>query len=255
MRHVATLSALLALAACCPGRPSIAPEPEPLAVTATPVATPAPTPTSTPTPTTDPVVDKAKALVAHATRIEPQVTPLLISLAKAHGGEMVKLEFRLKTLDSTARKIRKLMSRGRAAADVRIDDALRYTMRVDDDPPGAYVAAAKATLADLEAKGHEVQYVKNYWPEDDNYSGINSVLKDTTGLFWELQFHTTASLAAQHDTRPLYEEMRLVKTPLERKRALFDAATKRWNEVAVPEGVLEKGAIHPNDQVRERPRP
>ena len=42
------------------------------------------------------------------------------------------------------------------------------------------------------------------------------------GLPWELQFHTSASLVAQKEGRPFYEEMRKVETPPARKRALFD---------------------------------
>ncbi len=223
---------------------------------------PAPGPTSTTAalprsaPARDPVADRAAALVAHAAQVEPGVTPLLVELAALHGGEMVKLEFRLKTAASTARKLAAAMAAdGVGLSEVRIEDALRYTLRVDDEPPGRYVATAKATLAALEQRGYRVEYVKNYWPANDNYSGLHCVLRDPSGLFWELQLHTSASLDAQRDTREHYEELRRVDTPEDRQRELFDAMTARWSAVPIPVGVLDEGAVHPRAQLRERARP
>ncbi len=254
------------LASCCAAKPSVAtrapaptarasaePPASPLAL-APPSATPQP---SAAAPAADAVVARSAELAALAARIEPAITPLLQRLAKSHGGALVKLAYRLKTRHSTERKIRKALSArpGLAVGAVRVEDALRYTMRVADEPPGRYVAAARATLADLESAGHVVQYVKNYWPRDDNYSGMNTVVLDASGLFWELQFHTPESFAAQSDTRSDYEEFRKVGTPLERQRELFDSMSARWNEVPVPLGVLQPGAIHVEGQIRERARP
>jgi len=53
--------------------------------------------------------------------------------------------------------------------------------------------AIRATFKGLEAAGHKVIKVKNYWPRGDNYSGVNSVLETSDGLEWELQFHTAES--------------------------------------------------------------
>lgn len=218
-------------------------------------ATPAPLPVVP--AAADGVVEQANAVVAHATRVEPGVTSTLETLVSTHHIAFVKLSYRLKTVASTERKIRQILA---AHPDVqpsavRIDDALRYTLRVDDEPAGRYVEVTRAVLAALETKGHVVQYVKNYWPADDNYSGINSVLKHPSGLFWELQFHTSASVAAQDDTRAQYEEFRNVETSLDRRRELFDAMTERWNQVPIPQGALDEGAFHATDQVRERARP
>lgn len=207
--------------------------------------------------TPDPVSARVAALISLAREIEPTLTPLLVELAEREGGEMVKLAHRLKTEASTERKLRtELAQRPKlGVGDVRIEDALRYTMRVDDDPPGHYLAAARITLAALEERGQHVEYVKNYWPTDDNYSGINSVLRDPSGLFWELQFHTSASFAALADTRDQYEEFRRVDTERVRRRQLFDAMTERWEDVPVPQGVLVEGALHERAQLRERKRP
>jgi hypothetical protein len=194
--------------------------------------------------------------LAAAAAVEPRVTPKLVAIANEMGGTMYKLEHRLKTQASTERKIRKeIASDGLALEDVVIDDALRYTMRIDDVPPGRHVQAIKRVIDELTAMGHQVVRLKNYWPTDDNYSGINGVFRAPGGLLWELQFHTTKSIEVQADTRAMYEELRRVDTPLERKRELFDAMTRAWQKVPVPKGILVEGALHPKAEILDRARP
>ena len=110
-------------------------------------------------------------------------------------------------------------------------------------------------LQTLEKKGHSVVRIKNYWPADDNYSGLTSVLRTPSGLSWELQFHTSASLKVQKATRPLYEELRRADTPLERKRVLFDEMTKAWNEVPIPLEALQPQNLHARELIKTRERP
>jgi hypothetical protein len=155
------------------------------------------------------------------------------------------------------RKIRARLAdeSGHTLADVVIDDALRYTMRVDDQPPGHYLHTAKAVLEELEDHGHVVRTVKNYWPKEDNYSGLNCSLNTREGVAWELQLHTTASFELQSRTRDAYEELRRVATPLNRKRELFDQVTEAWQGVPIPEQILQPGAVHPKAEIHRRPRP
>lgn len=205
----------------------------------------------------DPVVRHVRAMMASAKAAEPAVTSRLQEVAARFGGHLHKLEYRLKTERSAVRKVRVKM-RERDESDperVVLDDMLRFTMVLEDAPPGNYVAAVHDCLARLEADGHAVEQVKNYWPAGDNYSGVNTILHTPAGLPWELQFHTSASIAAQTATRAQYEELRLTKTPAERKQALFDAMTKTWDAVPIPKGVLEQDNLHANEIIRDRPRP
>lgn len=227
-----------------------------------PSQTVAPVPSASATPSAsvaevDPVEARANELVARATALEPTVTPEVKRLAAKVDGEMVKLEYRLKTAESTARKLR-LELEAQPDLDlptVTLGDSLRYTMVVNDTPAGHYVAAVHDTLEALEGLGHAVEKVKNYWPRDDNYSGINTVLHAPDGLPWELQFHTPSSLQVQADTRAQYEELRLQATPLERKRELFERMTEAWNVVPLPEGILEPSALHEHEEIKTRARP
>ena len=200
---------------------------------------------------------RARALLERAREIEPEVTAMLVRIAGEAGGEMVGLEHRFKTLESSLRKMRLILTEDPALTpeEVTIQDALRYTMRVDDEPAGNYVRTVAGTLEALEARGHTVLVVKNYWPDSDNYSGVNTVLQAPSGLPWELQFHTTESYRVQHETRDAYEELRLVSTPLERKRELFDEMTRTWDTVPIPADVLLPQNLHEREEIRDRSRP
>lgn len=138
---------------------------------------------------------------------------------------------------------------------LELDDLLRYTLRVEDEPAGRHAEAIRQVLTALRQRGHRVERLKNYWPDGDNYSGINTVLRSADGTPWELQFHTAASLGAAKQTRAWYEELRSADTPLPRKQQLFDMMTEVWDAVPVPAGILQPGALGPHEQILERQRP
>ncbi len=215
------------------------------------------TPPANPPSNVDEVQLKAQALGDAAREAEPAVTKMLVALAEEKDGSMYKLKYRLKTYESTVRKLRlkQHAAPGKPLEEIVIEDTLRYTMRFDDIPDGHYIASVQAVLQSLENSGHSVKRIKNYWPADDNYSGLNCVLKTPSGLPWELQFHTSESIAVQTTTRPLYEELRKIDTPLERKRKLFDEMTAAWNTVKIPFEVLVPKNLHQTEEIRTRDRP
>ena len=220
------------------------------------------TPSDATAPSTNGAADsaidaRADAYIEMAKSLEPSTTALLQGLATRFGGELFKLEYRLKTRKSLLRKIRKYLAENDALTPetVRIDDALRYTFIFPDEPAGNHNEAVHSSLKDLEANGHSVVKVKNYWPRGDGYSGINAVLKGPNGLEWELQFQTPESIDTNAKTRAMYEELRLVDTSMERKRELFDQMTAYWDDVPIPQGVLEPGSLHSTEEIKNRPRP
>ena len=200
---------------------------------------------------------RVNELMAKAAAVEPTVTTLLQRHATEVGGELIKLKYRLKTKGSATRKVRARMAEDPKLAprQVVLDDCLRYTLQVADEPAGHHVEVIRRVLKALASEGHEVVRLKNYWPDDDNYSGVNSILRANNGLLWELQFHTPESIAAAATTRDWYEELRCVDTKLDRKRELFDKMTSEWNRVPIPQGILEPGALGAHDDIIERPRP
>ena len=191
-----------------------------------------------------------------AKRCEPNVTALLGQLAEKHQGELSGLEHRFKTPESLRRKLKDLSREGSTPLRLSsIDDLLRYTIQIDDDPPGHYVGSIRQILLDLERHGFTVIIVKNYWLPEDDYSGINTVLGNSDGLRWELQFHTSSSLAAKDGGHVLYERMRSIDTPVQEQRELFEELADRWEDVPLPSRVLEPQSLHELEVIERRSPP
>ncbi len=199
----------------------------------------------------------ADRLTAAAIAHEPAVSVLLTRVAATSGGELAGFEHRLKKRPSMLRKIRHLLASHPewTVANVVLDDPLRYTLVVADSPPGAHVATVRRAFAELEANGHRVDKVKNYWPRGDNYSGLNCNLLAPDGMTWELQFHTPASHALKDRDHVLYERMREDTTPVAEKRVLFEQLARPWEDVPIPAEVLTPGALHPKAEIIKRPPP
>lgn len=199
----------------------------------------------------------ADDLMARAAAHEPAVSKLLQELARKSGGQMAGFEHRLKKRDSLLRKIHTVLKADPAmeVSAVVINDALRYTLQVEDKPPGRHAEAIRGALSELEKAGHKVLKVKNYWPRGDNYSGVNSVLVTADGLEWELQFHTAESFRIQHRDHELYEEMRKDDTPPETRRELFKKLAAPWEKVPIPRDMLKEKGLHPAEEIIARPPP
>ena len=199
-------------------------------------------------------VDK---IMDKATAAELWITPALKFLTLRRGGELVGLEDRLKTRQSVTRKLNARIAEDPAAPLVRlrIEDAVRYTIVIEDNPLGHHDESIHEILEIMDGVGHDVSWVKNYWPKADDYSGVNAVLMAPNGTLWELQFHTPQSLATKDKTHTLYEEYRLPSTPLERKQELFEKMAALWEDVPVPQGILEPGSLHETEEVRQSSPP
>lgn len=179
--------------------------------------------------------DRAKEVLAKAAEFEPQLTKALQSIVKDNTGSMAGLEFRLKTEDSLARKIRdkavakKIPEEAYAA---EIGDAVRYTALYD---PVEYVNKAEATLKALESQGHTVIDVENNWARGDAYSGVNAVLQAENGMRWELQFHTEDSLVAKERAHEFYDIVRDPSKPKKDRIDAYSRSTAQWEDVEQPD--------------------
>ncbi len=120
----------------------------------------------------------------------------------------------VKSADSLKRKVVDKLLKNSDINGVlgEINDAVRYTMVVDDVD---YVAAVTKGIEALEAKYIKVE-IKNSWLQNRykyKYRGINSVWKDkNTGQLFEFQFHTPKSLLAKTVEHPWYELHRVPGT-------------------------------------------
>lgn len=194
-----------------------------------------------------PAVREARRLIADASREAPAVEKALNDVAGKYGGQLIGLDFRVKSLDSLARKIRDGALRAppgttpaqavREQAD-EIRDALRYTMQLD---PAEYTKAYDDISATLAAQGYRSAKVKNGWAADSpyggTYKGINSSWVTPSGQVFELQFHTAESFKMkQVRTHELYEEARKAGTSDARKAEINEILKQMNATLVTPAG-------------------
>jgi hypothetical protein len=116
-----------------------------------------------------------------------------------------------------------------------VPDAVRFTFTYS---PQRYPDGINGDVARLKAGGFELVKLKNLWT-DDQYKGINSQWRrPETGLLFEVQFHTSESLAAKELTHKAYERIRGSASPAERQE--LEAFQRRVNAVlATPPGTAK----------------
>lgn len=187
---------------------------------------------------------EAKRIVSRATAEEPKITADIQDVVNAQGGKMYGLEFRLKEVDSLARKIlSKSKAKGVTPEEYgsEIADAVRFTAIRDEPPPGQYANMIKTTIDSLESKGYEILELETHWQQGDAYNGIHLVARTQSGQRFELQFHTTQSVEAKFANHPLYEEMRLDDTSPARRAELVRQMVAVADAAPVPVGAQELG--------------
>ena len=86
-----------------------------------------------------------------------------------------------------------------------IPDALRFTFQYGET---AYAVDVQRDVERLGAHGFTQVELRNTWTSDQ-YKGINSRwLEPESGVIFEVQFHTQASLEAKELTHKAYERIR-----------------------------------------------
>ena len=101
----------------------------------------------------------------------------------------------------------RVRTKGRSAAETlsQIPDVVRFTFEYSE---AAYSAGVLRDVERLQAKGFTQVERRNTW-KDDQYKGINSRWREPkSGVLFEVQFHTQASLEAKELTHVAYERLR-----------------------------------------------
>ena len=85
-----------------------------------------------------------------------------------------------------------------------VNDAIRYTFQYPGD---RYSEGVEDDLRKLTGSGFTLVKLKNAW-EWPEYKGIISCWRESTGVLFEVQFHTLPSYEAWQLTQPAYERLR-----------------------------------------------
>lgn len=185
---------------------------------------------------------EAKKLVAIAKKREKVLTSMLNGCAKKTGGEMVGLQYAVKSEESLTRKIKTEMAeKGVTAkeAGASMKDVNRYTMQLTEDN---FVNGYNSTMDALRKNGYEVARVKNTLANPNaEYRGVNTNIKSPDGSIWELQFHTAKSLEVKEINHKLYEKQRLDTTPAAEKAALGKQMAQNAASIPTPKGIENIG--------------
>lgn len=149
-------------------------------------------------------------------------------------------EYALKTADRFKEKLATLIARF-PGADPRelaegIHDGVRYTFIFGFEHYTESVALAQVKISEA---GYERIETKPGW-HGDEYKGVNSQWADTTsGLRFEVQFHTQESWDAKQVTHDAYEKINALSTPIEEKEGLRAYQREVSSRVRTPPGALD----------------
>jgi hypothetical protein len=136
----------------------------------------------------------------------------------------------------------RMRSKGRSPEEAlaQISDVVRFTFTYRET---AYADGVRKDLERLEAAGFTPVEVRNTWASDQ-YKGINTQwLEPQSGVRFEVQFHTQASLEAKELTHQAYERIRTItesSTETERETAELKQFQYRVNStIPIPSDVSD----------------
>ena len=178
----------------------------------------------------------ANAVLEAAFVVEPVATAKVQAAAAATGGAVERADSQLKTRSSVLAKLTRFRSSISPRYRLeRFNDALRYTIVFIDL---SYWRAAEATVGEFQLNGWSVKDIARGWTAR-GYKGLNLTIITPGGFHFEVQLHTSQSLATAERTHRLYAEQRDLSRRSKRWRELERIQQEAWNTVPVPPGRLE----------------
>ncbi|GAB3266100.1 hypothetical protein [Kineosporia babensis] len=192
---------------------------------------------------------------AFAAAGEPTLTAAMHEVSRSARAELAGLAHRLKDGESLKRKVATQQANTGSSLPVLLDraqDAVRYTVVLADR---SYVSGVAQVAALLESRGYANLSVHNAW-HSKRYRGINTTWADpSTGIAFEVQFHTPATWQITRETHRAYEEFRRPGTTPERAAQLSEEIGAAYRTAPIPEEVsqLSKQALPPSSVVERVP--
>lgn len=163
----------------------------------------------------------------------------MLELAKSVSGEMVDLEYRIKTASSVKDKISRKAERGISETEAisSMSDLVRYTLLVEHDKT---VCSFDKIIDYLYQNGYHVIAVDNkYVITNSDYKGLHINIISPEGQLFELQIHSKESLNAKNKNHLLYEEFRNVKTTAARKKVLEQQMKENSQTFSMPKDIAK----------------
>jgi len=142
---------------------------------------------------------------------ERVIFPLLRDVeAEEQGRRLVSLDQRFKDANRLKQKIARQLQQAPGHTPTQglaaIPDAVRFTLQYQE---GGYVAGVRRDVERLRNRGLTLVALRNTWSGDDLHKGIDVRWREpSSGLLFEVQFHTQASFAARELTHTANERIR-----------------------------------------------
>ena len=175
----------------------------------------------------------ARQLLDRYTDAEPELTAMIQGIVEGQGGTMAGLEFRLKSVDSLARKITSdAVDKGLSEFDAAtgIKDVSRYTAIFDRD---SLISRAKEIENEMIDAGYNLISRKNSFGGDGMYHGLHyNFSRD--GISFELQFHTQQSFDIKMANHYDYEVNRSANISEALRKLTEKWMTNKWADFLPP---------------------
>lgn len=169
-----------------------------------------------------------------AVAAEPEITKMVMDVAKSSDMGLAGLEYRIKTKESYLEKIAREYAPG---YNYEVKDTLRYTMMTT---PNDYVQNIKNANNIFKNNHCVITKCRNYWLDNKNpYNGVNILIQDSKGNKFEVQYHTKESFEIKQQTHELYEKQRVLEEDsreyLSLKKQMYEINSK----IKIPKDIQE----------------
>ena len=171
-------------------------------------------------------------------KVEAEITDALVS-SLPDGCRLHGLEWRMKSPESTARKIFSRRGGSPTERAAKFTDTLRYTVCARDHDD--IVAAADSALGALVDRGMTVVEADDKYREGAPYKGLHFLLRTPEDTTFELQVHSDLSQRVKDEAHPIYE---IARDPAKSTNAEADELKARLvalsSVVPTPRGLAER---------------
>lgn len=173
--------------------------------------------------------------------LEPLITHDLNNVVEENGTKLDGLQYSVKTASSITDKMERITNtkQGKMTpkeALEKMTDLIRYTQICEHND---IFTVARQTIEALTSKGYMLSKVQNYYEtpyKTTGYKGLHLNFISPQGQVFELQIHSEESFAAKQKGHELYEVIRAVSTPIEKKNELRPEIFRIHNTVPNPPG-------------------